>query len=103
VYSRVDGVLVLEHCYYVAKSFAAVVREAFGNGCPDKDAPNKKTVYRLVTSVCLSVTSAHRETKHLKLRPYRRQAVHQLQWQDVTARIRRSHWFRRFVCGGVHV
>jgi hypothetical protein len=33
------------------------------------------------------VTSAHRATKQLKLRPYRFQAVHQLQQRDTAARI----------------
>jgi hypothetical protein len=52
---------------------------------------------------CLSVTSVHRAIKQLKLRPYRFQAVHQLQQRDTAARIQYyHHWFRRFV-RGVHV
>jgi hypothetical protein len=35
---------------------------------------------------CLSVTSAHGATKQLKLRPYRFQAVHQLQQRDTSTR-----------------
>jgi cobalamin biosynthesis Co2+ chelatase CbiK len=71
-------------------SFAAV-REALSNVCPDKEVPNKTTVHRLVTkfrntgNVC--VTSVHRATKQLKLRPYRFQVVHQLQQRDTAARI----------------
>jgi hypothetical protein len=49
------------------------------------------------------VTSAHRATKQLKLRPYRFQAVHQLQQRDTAARIQYYHWFRRFLREGVHV
>jgi hypothetical protein len=52
---------------------------------------------------CLSVMSAHRVTKQLKLRSYRFQAVHQLQQRDMAARIQYCHWFRRFVREGVHV
>jgi hypothetical protein len=36
---------------------------------------------------CLSVSRAHRATKQLKSRPYRFQAVHQLQQRDTAARI----------------
>jgi hypothetical protein len=45
------------------------------------------SIMRLVTTFrgkgpCLSVMSSHRATKQLKLRPYRRLAVHQLQQMD---------------------
>jgi hypothetical protein len=49
------------------------------------------------------VTSAHRATKQLKLRPYRFQAVLQLQQRDTAARIQYCHLFRRFVREGVRV
>jgi hypothetical protein len=46
-------------------------------------------------------TSVHRATKQMKLRPYRLQAVHQLQQRDTAARIQYCHWFRRFVREGL--
>jgi hypothetical protein len=49
------------------------------------------------------VTSAYRATKELKLRPYRFQAVHQLQQRDTAARIQYCHWLRHSVREGVHV
>jgi hypothetical protein len=41
----------------------------------------------------MSETSAHQVTKQLKLWPYRFQAQHQLQQQDMAARIQYCHWF----------
>jgi hypothetical protein len=99
-------VFIPEH-YFASKSFAAI-REAFSNAYPDKEVPNKTTIHRLVTkfrdtkSVC-AVISAHPATKQLKLRPYRFQAVHQLQQRDTAARIQYCYWFRRFVREGVCV
>jgi rRNA maturation protein Rpf1 len=81
VYSRAERVFILEH-YFASKSFPAV-REAFSSAYPDKDVPNMTTIHRLVTKFrrqeVFAVTSAHRVTKQMKLRPYRFQAVHQLQ------------------------
>jgi hypothetical protein len=57
VYSRVERVFTLEH-YFASKS-SGVVREAFNNVYPVKEASNKTTVHRLVIafrvagSVCL--------------------------------------------------
>jgi hypothetical protein len=51
----------------------------------------------------VSVTNAHRATKQLILRPYRFQAVYQLQQWDTAARIQYCHWFRRFVRDGKRV
>jgi hypothetical protein len=48
VYSRAERVFILEH-YFGWKSFAAV-REAFSNAYPDKEVPNKITIYQLVTT-----------------------------------------------------
>jgi Holliday junction resolvase len=45
VHSRAERVFILEH-YLASKSFAAI-REAFSNGFPDKEVPNKATVHRL--------------------------------------------------------
>jgi hypothetical protein len=47
VYSRAERVLILEY-YLTSKSFAAV-REAFCNAYPDKEVPNKTTMYRMLT------------------------------------------------------
>jgi hypothetical protein len=47
VYSRVERVFILEHCF-VSKSFAAV-REAIDHAYPDKEVPNKTTIHWLVT------------------------------------------------------
>jgi hypothetical protein len=100
VYSRAERVFILEH-YFASKSFAAI-REVFSSAYPDKEVPNKTTIHRLVTisghRKCLYVTGAHRATKQLKLRPYRFQAVHQLQQRDTAAIIQYCHWFRE----GVH-
>jgi hypothetical protein len=71
-------VFILEH-YFTSKS-CAVICEAFSNAYADKKVQNKYkntpngniSVHRM----SLSVTSAHRATKQLKLRPYRFQAVH---------------------------
>jgi hypothetical protein len=52
---------------------------------------------------CLLVTSAHREPKWLKIRPYLFQAVRQLQQRDTTVIIQYCHLFRRFVREGAHV
>jgi hypothetical protein len=52
---------------------------------------------------CLSVVSAHRATKQLKLRPYQFQAVHHLQQRDTAARIKYYHWFRHLVREGINV
>jgi hypothetical protein len=83
VYLRAERVFVLEH-YFASKSFAAL-REAFNNA--EKEVPNK-TGYKISEhGKCLSVTSAHRATKQLKLLPYRFQAVYQLQQRDTAARI----------------
>jgi hypothetical protein len=99
VYSRAERVFILEH-YFSSKSLAGV-REECSNVYPNKEVPigNKISGH----SKCLSVTSAHRETKQMKLRPYRFQAVHQLQQRDTAARIQYCHWFRRFMREGVHV
>jgi hypothetical protein len=43
-----------------------------------------------------------RETKQLKLRPYRFQAVCQVQQRDTAEGIEYCHWIRRFVREGVH-
>jgi hypothetical protein len=57
MYTRAERVFILEH-YFALKSFDAV-REGFINAYPDKEVPNKTTIYRLVTqfwdteSVCL--------------------------------------------------
>jgi hypothetical protein len=62
VYSRAERVFIIEH-HFASKSFAAV-REAFSNAYPDKEVPNKTTVYRLVTkfrdpgSVCEKCSSS---------------------------------------------
>jgi hypothetical protein len=40
-------VIIFEH-YFASKSFAAV-REPVSNVYPDKEVPNKTTIYRLVT------------------------------------------------------
>jgi hypothetical protein len=80
VYLRAERVFILKH-YFASKSSAAV-RQAFIIAYPDREVPNK-TIHWLVTqfrhtgSVC--VTSAHRAMKHLNFRPYRFQAVYQLQ------------------------
>jgi hypothetical protein len=88
VYSRAERVFILEH-YLVSKSFAAV-REAFSSAYPGKKVPNKTPIHQLVTKFrdigsVLSVTSARRATKQLKLRPYQFQAVHQLQQRDTNS------------------
>jgi L-ascorbate metabolism protein UlaG (beta-lactamase superfamily) len=49
----------------------------------------------------LSVTSADRATKQLKLIPHLINAVHQLQQGYMAARIQFHHWGRRFVGEGV--
>jgi hypothetical protein len=105
VYSRKERVLILEH-YLASKSFAAV-REALTNVYPDKKVLNETSTLtgnRISGHrKYLSVTSAHRTTKQLKLRPYRFQAVHHLQLRDTAAKIQYCHWFRRFVREGVYV
>jgi hypothetical protein len=104
VYSRLERAFVLEQ-YLASKSFAAAVREAFSNAYPDKEVPNKTTTSNEISGhrKYLSVKTAHRATKQLKLRPYRFQAVHQLQQRDTAARIQYCHWFRRYVREGGHV
>jgi hypothetical protein len=47
VYSQAERVFILEN-YFASKSFAAA-REVFNNVYPDKEAPNKTTIHRLVT------------------------------------------------------
>jgi hypothetical protein len=47
----------------------------------------QKSLRRLSQFNGFSVTSAQRATKQLELRPYRFQAVHQLQQRDTVARI----------------
>jgi hypothetical protein len=74
VYSPAESVFILGH-YFALKSFAAG-REAFSNAYSDKEVPNK-TIHRPLKGHGKSVTSAHRATKQLNLRPYRFQAVHQ--------------------------
>jgi hypothetical protein len=81
---RCEHVLTSRTCvhsrtFFTLKSFAAV-REAFSNAKPEKEVQNRTTIHRLETkfrghSKCLSVTSAHRATKQLKLRSCRFQAV----------------------------
>jgi hypothetical protein len=52
---------------------------------------------------CLSVTSAYRAVKQLKLRRYVFKAMHRLQQGYVAARIQYCDWFHRFVREGVRV
>jgi hypothetical protein len=51
----------------------------------------------------LSMTSDCRATEQLKLRPYRFQAVHQLQQRDTAAQTQYCQWFRSFVRQSVRV
>jgi hypothetical protein len=102
VYSRTESVFIPKH-YFTSKSLAAL-REAFSNVYPEKNVPNERTTQGLVTKfwshrMCFA-TSAYWETKQPKLRPYRIQAVHQLQQRGTAARIQYCHWFRRFMHGG---
>jgi hypothetical protein len=100
VYSRAERVFILEH-YFASKS-SVDVREAFSNAYRDKEVPNKTTKKPTGNKMsgnrkCLFLTSDHRVTKQLKLRPYQFQAVHQLQQRDTAGRIQYCHWFPRFV------
>jgi hypothetical protein len=70
VYFRAGSVFILEQ-NFTSKSSSAV-REAFSNVYPDKVVPNKTTIHWMITKFrdagkCLSLTSAHRATKQLKL------------------------------------
>jgi hypothetical protein len=95
-------VFILEQ-HFRSKSFAAV-HEALSNAYPDKEVLSVAICINISGHrKCLSVTSAPRATKQLKLRPYRFQAVHPLQQRDTSARIQYCHWFRCFVREGVHV
>jgi hypothetical protein len=49
MYSGVERVVIREH-YFSSKLFAAV-REASSNAYPDKEVPNKITIYRMLTKV----------------------------------------------------
>jgi hypothetical protein len=90
VYSRAERVFILEH--YCASKSVADFREAFSNAYPDREVTNKTTKHRLVTtfwdtwSVCLWQVLIERRNSWI-LRPYRFQAVHQLQQRDTAARI----------------
>jgi hypothetical protein len=49
VYSLAECVLILEH-YFTSELFVAV-HEAFSSVYPDKEVPNKTTVYQLVRTL----------------------------------------------------
>jgi hypothetical protein len=65
MYSRAERVFILEH-HFTSELFAAVY-EAFSNAYPDKEVLHKTGNKILGHRKCLSVTSAHQVTKHLKL------------------------------------
>jgi hypothetical protein len=87
------NVFILEHCF-ASKPFAAL-REAFGSGYPDKQAPNGDNI--LGHWKFSSATNPHRTTKQLKLRPCCFQLVHQLEQRLMAAGIQHCLQFRRVV------
>jgi hypothetical protein len=76
------------------------LREGFSSACPDREVRKRLrllTASRDTGSVCLWLVLIERQ-KQLKWRPYRFQAVYQLQQRDTAARIQDYHWFWSF-CG----
>jgi hypothetical protein len=94
VRTRAEPLFIQEY-HFASKSFVAVC-EIFSNAYPDKKGLDKTYNNVFGHRKCLSVTVAHRATKQLKLRPYRFEAVQQLQQGDTAAEFKTAINF--FLC-----
>jgi hypothetical protein len=97
-YSRAERVFILEH-HFASISFAAV-SESFSNAYPDKELPNKTTIYRLVTKFRDTGSVCHKSSSR---KNYGRTDFKQLQQRDTIAAIQYCHWLRRFVREEINV